>query len=428
MAKLENMQDSHVKLTIEVSAEHFEHGLDYAYDKIKDDVEIKGFRKGKVTRAMYEKHRGVESLYDEALNHVIGETYFDAIEEHSVDVVAQPKIDLDITTVEKGKSFTFTAIVAIRPEVTLGEYKGLVYDAPSDDVTEEEVTQEIDRLREQGAELKVLEDATLANGHTAIFDFEGFVDNVAFDGGKAENYELVIGSGQFIPGFEEQMVGLKAGEEKDIQVTFPEEYQAENLKGKDAIFKIKLHEIKEKVLPELTDEFVKELEKEGIESVEALKESTKKTLLETKEKNNKNKKTDFAVETASQNASVLIPEEMIQNEKNRMLDNTREQVKQYGIGLEQYLQFSGLTMEQFEANLRRDAEKSIRYNLTLDAIVKAEKLEATDEEVEKKYASLAAQYNLELEQIKSQINPDSVKHEVVLNKAVDFIVAHLTIK
>lgn len=428
MAKLENMQDSHVKLTVEVSSDQFEHGLDYAYDKIKDEVEIKGFRKGKVTRAMYEKHRGVESLYDEALNHVIGETYFDAIEEHTLDVVAQPKIDLDITSVEKGKGFTYSAVVAIRPEVTLGDYKGLVYEAPSDEVTDEEVTAEIDRLREQNAELKVLEDATLKDGQTAIFDFEGFVDDVAFEGGKADNYELVIGSGQFIPGFEEQMVGLKTGEEKDIKVTFPENYQAENLKGKDAIFKIKLHEIKEKVLPELTDEFVKDLEKEAIETVDALKESTRKTLEEDKVKTNKNKKIDFAVEEASKNASISIPEEMIANEKNRMMDNTRQQVKQYGLELEQYLQFSGLTMEQFEANMHRDAEKSIRYNLTLAAIAKAENITASDEEMEEKYQSMASQYNLELEQIKSQINPESVKQEVALNKAVDFIVEHLTIK
>ncbi len=428
MAKLENMQDSHVKLTVEVSSDQFEHGLDYAYDKIKDEVEIKGFRKGKVTRAMYEKHRGVESLYDEALNHVIGETYFDAIEEHALDVVAQPKIDLDISTVEKGKGFTYSAVVAIRPEVTLGDYKGLVYEAPSNDVTDEEVTAEIDRLREQNAELKVLEDATLKDGQTAIFDFEGFVDDVAFEGGKADNYELVIGSGQFISGFEEQMVGLKTGEEKDIKVTFPENYQAENLKGKDAIFKIKLHEIKEKVLPELTDEFVKELEKEGIETVDALKASTRKTLEEDKVKTNKNKKIDFAVEEASKNASISIPEEMIANEKNRMMDNTRQQVKQYGLELEQYLQFSGLTMEQFEANMHRDAEKSIRYNLTLAAIAKAEDITATDEEMEEKYQSMATQYNLELEQVKSQINPDSIKQEVALNKAVDFIVENLTIK
>jgi len=428
LAKLENMQDSHVKLTVEVSSDQFEHGLDYAYDKIKDEVEIKGFRKGKVTRAMYEKHRGVESLYDEALNHVIGETYFDAIEEHTLDVVAQPKIDLDITSVEKGKGFTYSAVVAIRPEVTLGDYKGLVYEAPSDEVTDEEVTAEIDRLREQNAELKVLEDATLKDGQTAIFDFEGFVDDVAFEGGKADNYELVIGSGQFIPGFEEQMVGLKTGEEKDIKVTFPENYQAENLKGKDAIFKIKLHEIKEKVLPELTDEFVKDLEKEAIETVDALKESTRKTLEEDKVKTNKNKKIDFAVEEASKNASISIPEEMIANEKNRMMDNTRQQVKQYGLELEQYLQFSGLTMEQFEANMHRDAEKSIRYNLTLAAIAKAENITASDEEMEEKYQSMASQYNLELEQIKSQINPESVKQEVALNKAVDFIVEHLTIK
>ena len=425
MATVETLKDSHVKITIDVTKDQFEHGLDYAFDQVKNDVEIKGFRKGKVTRKIFELHRGVEALYDEALNHVIGETYYDAITALDVDVVAQPKIDLDITQVERGKDFSYTATVAVRPEVTLGEYKGLVYDAPSDDVTDTEVNQEIDRLREQQAELKVLDKGPLKSGQTAIFDFEGSVDGVVFDGGTATNYELVIGSGQFIPGFEDQMIGLQLGEEKDLPVTFPKEYQAENLAGKDAIFKVKLHEIKEKVLPELNDDFVKDLDRDGIDTVQALKESTLETLKENKLKDNKNKRMDFAVETATQNATFIVPEEMIIAEKNRMMDNTRQQIKQYGLELEQYLQFSGMTLEQFEANMRRDAEKSIRYNLTLSAIVKAENIEASDEELNQKYSELATQYQLDETQVRDQINAEALKQEVALNKAVDFIVEHL---
>ena len=425
MARLETLQDSHVKLTIDVTKDQFEHGLDYAFDQVKNDVEIKGFRKGKVTRKIFELHRGVEALYDEALNHVIGETYYDAITELDVDVVAQPKIDLDITQVERGKDFNYTATVAVRPEVSLGEYKGLAYEAPSDAVTAKEVDQEIDRLREQNAELKVLDKGPLKDGQTAIFDFEGSVGGEVFDGGTATNYELVIGSGQFIPGFEDQMIGLQLGEEKDLPVTFPEDYQAENLAGKEAIFKVKLHEIKEKVLPELNDEFVKDLNREGIETVQALKDSTLETLKDAKLNENKNKRMDFAVETATQNASFTVPEEMITAEKNRMMDNTRQQVKQYGLELEQYLQFSGMTLEQFEANMRRDAEKSIRYNLTLSAIVKAENIEASEEELNRKYSELADQYKLDETQIRDQINSEALKQEVALNKAVEFIVENL---
>ncbi|MFW6298034.1 MAG: trigger factor, partial [Bacillota bacterium] len=245
MAKLEELDNSRVKLTIEVSADQLEHGLEHAYQQIKDDVEVKGFRKGEVPRKVYEQQKGVETLYEEALNHVIQETYTDAVMEHGLAVVSQPKIDLDINTVEKGKPFTYTATVAVKPEVTLGQYKGLEYEKPSDEVTEEEVQDEIKKLQEQNAELVVKEDGEVAEGDTAVIDFEGFVDGEAFEGGKAENHELEIGSNSFIPGFEEQLVGMKPGEEKDVKVTFPENYQAENLAGKEATFKVKLHEIKQ---------------------------------------------------------------------------------------------------------------------------------------------------------------------------------------
>ncbi len=428
MAKLEQLSDSRVKLTIEVSPEQFEHGLDHAYDKVKDEVEIEGFRKGNVPRNVYEQKKGVETLYEEALNHVIQETYVAAVQEHELAVVSQPNIDLDIKNVEKGKAFTYTATVAVRPTVELGEYKGIEYDAPSDEVTDEEVNDEIKKLQDQNAELVVKEEGELENGDTAVFDFEGFVDGEAFEGGQAENHELEIGSGQFIPGFEEKMIGMKAGEEKEIEITFPENYQAEHLAGKDATFKVKLHEIKTKEVPELSDDFVEDLDKEGIETVDALKKDTRETLENQKAENNKNKAIDYAVDQASKNASMEIAEEMVEEEKNRMMDNTKQQAQQYGLDFDTYLQLTGMDKQQFEDKLREDAEKSIRYNLTIDAISKNEGIEASDQEVEDKYKELAEQNNMDVEQVKNQVNQDAVKQEVVFRKTIDMLVDSLNKK
>ncbi len=428
MAKVETLSNSRVKLTIDVSADLFEKGLDYAFDKIKDDVEIKGFRKGKVTRKVYEQHKGVENLYEEALNYCLQETYTEAIMANDLQVVSQPKIDLDVQNVKKGESFTYTATVAVKPDVKLGEYKNLEFEKPSNDVTEEEVIAEITKLREQNAELIVKEDGEVEQGDTAVFDFEGFIDGEAFEGGKAENHELEIGSGQFIPGFEDKMIGMKAGEEKDIEVKFPEDYQAENLKGKDAVFKVKLHEIKIKEVPELTDDFVKDLDKEGIETVEALKKDTRENLEKQKTEANKNKAIDFAVDSASKNAEMDIADEMIVEEKNRMMDNTKRQAQQYGLDIDTYLQLTGMDKEQFESKLMQDAEKSIRYNLTIEAISKEEGIDAEEEEIESKYKELAEQHNMEMEQLRTQVNPDAVKQEVVFKKTIDFLVDSLQTK
>lgn len=428
MAKVDTISGSKVRIEIEVSAHHFEHGLDHAFDAVKGDVELKGFRKGKVPRAMYEKHFGVESLYEEAINHVLQETYVNAVTEHSIEVVSQPKIDLDITKIERGKPFTYVAEVAVKPEITLGEYKGLTMEKQTEEVTEEDINTDLEKLREQNAELVLKEEGTLENGDTAIFDFEGFVDGEAFEGGKAENYELKIGSGQFIPGFEEQMVGMTIGEEKDVNVTFPEEYQAENLKGKDAVFNIKLHEMKVRELPELNDDFVKDLDKDGIETVEALREETKTRLQEALVTKNKNAKIDFAVTEATNNATFELPAEMIEEEKNRLMDNVAQQAKQYNLELEQYLQFSGISREDFEKNLRKDAERSLSYNLVIEAIGKAEGIEATEEEREAKYQELADQYNMGMEQVKAAVNDYAVDSEVIYRKTIDFLVDSLVIK
>ncbi|WP_168169715.1 trigger factor [Candidatus Izimaplasma bacterium ZiA1] len=428
MVKIDKLSGSKVRIEIEVTKEQFEHGLSHAFEGIKDEVEIKGFRKGKVTRAMYEQHFGVESLYDEAINHVIQETYVDAVITEKVDVVAQPKIDLDVTKVAKNKGFTYTAEVAVKPEVTLGDYKGLTFEKLSDEVKEDDVAKEIAKLTAGNAELVLKEEGTLENGDTAIFDFEGFVDNEPFEGGKAENYELVMGSGQFIPGFEDQMVGMTLGEEKDVNVKFPEDYHAENLKGKDAVFKVKLHEMKFQETPELTDDFVKSLDKEGIETVEALKADTLAKLQEALTQTNKNKVIDFAVEEASKNATFEMAEEMILEEKNRLMDNTIQQAKQYGLDLDTYLMYSGMNKEQFEAQLMLDAKRSLSYNLVIEAIALKEEIKATEDEVNAKFEELATQYNMGLEQIKGQVSTEAIEQEVVFKKTIDFLVENLNIQ
>jgi len=428
MVKIDKLSGSKVRIEIEVSSDQFDHGLEHAFNAVKDDVEIKGFRKGKVTRAVFEQHHGVESLYEEAINHVIQETYIDAVTTEKVEVVAQPKIDLDVTKVEKGKGFTYKAEVAVKPDITLGQYKGIEYKELSNEVDVKAVDVEINKLLEQNAELTLKEEGTLENGDTAIFDFEGFVDNEPFEGGKAENYELLIGSGQFIPGFEVQMLGMAINEEKELPVKFPEEYQAENLKGKDAIFKVKLHEMKRKVLPELNDEFVVELNKENVKTVDELKESLLKTLKEQLELKNKNAKIDFAVEEATKNATFEIAEEMIIEEKNRLVDNVTQQAKQYNLDLETYLKYTGISKEDFDANLMKDAEKSVSIRLVIEAVSKTEKVTSTPEERDAKYEEIALQYKMDINQVKATVNDDAIAQEVEYKKTIDLLVNELIIK
>ena len=428
MAKVDKISGSKVRIEIEVSAHLFEHGLDHAFAAVKEEVEVKGFRKGKIPRAIYEQKFGVESLYEEAINHVLQESYYEAVMSHNIEVVAQPKIDLDITKIKRGEAFTYVAEVAVKPEITLGEYKGLAFAKQETEVTEEAIQQEIDKLLEQNAELVLKEEGSLENGDTAIFDFEGSVDGTPFEGGKAENYELKIGSGQFIPGFEAQMVGMTIGEEKELSVTFPENYQAENLKGKDAIFKVKLHEMKVRELPELNDDFVKDLDKEGIETVEALQADAKTRLEQALETKNKNARVDFAVSEAAKNATFELPQEMIEEEQKRLMDNVAQQAKQYNLDLDTYLQFTGIPRDEFEKNLLKDAEKSLSYNLVVEAISKQEEITATTEELEAKYEEIAAQYNMGIEQVKAALNDAAVSSEVVYRKTIDFLVDSLVIE
>lgn len=420
--KYEKVEENKIKLTVTVEKEIFNEGLDVAFKKVVKDITIPGFRKGKVPRFIFEKKFGVESLYEEAINYIITKEYPKAIEEAKIEPVAQPEIDVDFENIGKDKPFTFYATVYVKPEVKLGQYKEIEVKPLSTEVTDEDVEKEIKLLLEQHAEL-VVKEKEAANGDTVIIDYEGFIDDKAFAGGKATNYALKLGSNSFIPGFEEQLVGIKAGEEREILVTFPEDYHAEDLKGQEAKFIVKCHEVKELVTPELNDDFIKELNRENINTVEELKEDMKKNLITRKETQARNHLVDTVVDNAAKNAEINIPEVMIEQETEAMLKETENRLSQQGISLDLYLKFTGNTMENFKEQLKEQAEKRIRYNLTLEQIAKEENIEVTEEDIDKEFSQLAENYNLPIEQIKSYF-PDTtyLKEDIRIRKAVDFLV------
>jgi len=419
-AKLEKLEENRVVLTVEVEADKVNEGLDAAFKKVVKQVNVPGFRKGKMPRQMFEKRFGVESLYQDALDFILPEAYAAAVEEAGIDPVDRPEIDVE--QMEKGQTLIFKATVTVKPEVKLGDYKGLEVEVPSTEVTEEDVNQEITRMQERFAELVVKEEGKAENGDTAVIDFEGFVDGVAFEGGKGENYSLELGSNSFIPGFEEQVVGLEAGQEKDIEVTFPEEYHAAELAGKPAVFKIKLHEIKTKQLPELNDEFAKDADEE-VETLAELKEKTKKSLEDSKKQAAENAVRDAVVEKASENAEIEIPEVMIETEVDRMLQEFEQRLQMQGMNLELYFQFSGQDEAALKGQMKEDAAKRVRMNLVLEAIIKAENIEVTAEEVDAELAKMAEMYNMDVESIKKALGSlEVVEADLNIRKAVDFLV------
>lgn len=423
--KVEKLTSNRVKYTFDVSVDEFEHGLEFAFDQIKDSVEVKGFRKGHVTQKVYEQKFGVESLYEEALNHVLHHKFHDAINHGEYQLVGEPKVALDFSTVQREEPFEVSFEIAVKPDVELGEYKGILVDKLDDSASEEEVMAQINQLLTQNVNLVPKTEGALELGDTAIFDFDGYKDDVAFEGGKAENYELEIGSNQFIPGFEEQMVGMNPGEEKDINVTFPEQYQAEELAGQDAVFKVKLHEIKVKENVELTDEWVKSLEKENINTVEELKTSTKNEIEANKATQNKNVTLDNALKQIAANTKIDIPEEMIETEVKNALTNIENQAKQYGLDMELYISLTGMTKEQLEEQLRSDSEVRILNSLIIEEIAKKENFTITDEEIKNKYQELADTYNLELDQVKAQVTDELIKNDISFSKAIEVIVTNL---
>ncbi|HHT98863.1 MAG TPA: trigger factor [Acholeplasma sp.] len=419
--KIEKLSTNRVKFSFTVTKDEFEHGLDHAFEHIKNEVEVKGFRKGHVTRSVYEARFGVESLFEDALNHVLQHKYSDAINQKEYEIVGDPKVDIDFNLVQRGVDFPIAFEVAVKPEVELGQYKGIEVSKKDDVVSEDLVDAEIKSLLDQNAVLEPKTEGVLEKGDTAVFDFEGFTDGVAFEGGKAENYSLEIGSGQFIPGFEDGMLGLKVGEERDVNVTFPEQYHSDELAGKPAVFKVKLHEIKTKVGAELTDEWVKTLNREGVETVDALKTSIRETLEQQRKSDNKNLTLDEALKVITANAQVDIPQEMIDYEIKQAKENIKRQAKQYGIEYDMYISLSGLDKETFETQLGEDAKLRILNTLVIEAIAKKENITAPAEDVAKKYEELASQYQMPVEEIKKYIRPEMVEQDVTFTKAVDFI-------
>ncbi|MGI6710970.1 MAG: trigger factor [Bacilli bacterium] len=416
---LEKVSGCKVKLTIAVTKEDFEKALDPAFEKVSKDVSVKGFRKGKVPKDVYLKMFGESALYQEAINITIQEAYFKAVEENNILVVSDPVIDL-VTPLENN-SFTFSAEVEVYPEVVLGQYKELEVERLSTLVTEEEIENEIKKVLGSNAVLKLAENSPIEKGDTAVFDFEGFVDGVAFEGGQANNYSLEIGSGQFIPGFEDQMIGMKANEEKDVNVVFPENYQAENLKGKAATFKVKVHEVKKKEYPELNDEFVKTLEIDNVNTVEEYKESIKKELKAEKEKNAENDLVNKLMAKACENAKVDIPNAFIEQEKDTMFAELEAQAKQYGLTAEKMLQFYQMTIDQYKEKITEGAKKSILEKIVLQAIVDEEKLDVSKEELEKEYSSLSEHYKKDVKTLKQEIKENNVKHYIKMRKAINLI-------
>ncbi|MCY7885452.1 trigger factor [Bacillus spizizenii] len=418
--KWEKQEGNEGVLTVEVDAETFKTALDDAFKKVVKQVSIPGFRKGKIPRGLFEQRFGVEALYQDALDILLPVEYPKAVEEAGIEPVDRPEIDVE--KIEKGESLIFTAKVTVKPEVKLGDYKGLGIEKDDTAVTDEDVQNELKTLQERQAELVVKEEGAVEEGNTVVLDFEGFVDGEAFEGGKAENYSLEVGSGSFIPGFEDQLVGLEAGAEKDVEVTFPEEYHAEELAGKPAVFKVKIHEIKAKELPELDDEFAKDIDEE-VETLAELTEKTKKRLEEAKENEADAKLREELVLKASENAEIDVPQAMVDTELDRMLKEFEQRLQMQGMNLELYTQFSGQDEAALKEQMKEDAEKRVKSNLTLEAIAKAENLEASDEEVDAELTKMAEAYNMPVENIKQAIgSTDAMKEDLKVRKAIDFLV------
>ena len=426
-AKWEKKEGNSGVLTIEVPVEEVNKALDQAFKKIVNQIQVPGFRKGKVPRAIFEKRFGVEALYQDALEILVPQEYSKAVDETGIYPVDYPEIG-DLDNFAKDQAFTFTATVTVKPEPKLGEYKGLEVQKISTEVTDEEIEEQIQDLLARKAELEIKEDEPIVEGDTAVIDFEGFVGDEAFEGGKGEDYPLEIGSGQFIPGFEEQLVGLKAGESKDIQVTFPEEYHAEELAGKEATFKVTIKEVKTKVLPELNDEFAKEVDPE-VASVEELRNKLKEQTAEQKKNDAESTLRDDLVEKAAENAEIDIPEAMIHNEIHRMIDEFAQRMQMLGLSLDLYYQLTGQTEEDLHEQFKEDAETRVRILLTLEAIAKAENIEVTQEDIDQELEKMSSQFGMDKEQIITALGgtTEVLENDIRTQKTVEFLVENAKI-
>ena len=419
--QVEKLEKNMAKLTIEVSAEELEKAIEKAYQKNKNKITLPGFRKGKAPRKMIEKMYGKEVFYEDAANELIPTAYDKALEECTEIIVSQPSID--VVQLEAGKPFIFTAEVALKPEVTLGAYKGVEIEKISVEVTEEEVDAEIEKERNNSARTINVEDRAVKDGDMTVIDFEGFVDGVAFEGGKGENYPLTIGSGAFIPGFEEALIGAEIGVETDVNVTFPEEYQAAELAGKAAVFKCTVKEIKEKELPALDDEFASEVSE--FDTFAEYKEDMKAKLVARKEESAKNAKEVAVVDAVVANATMDIPEAMIETPQRQMVEDFAQRIQSQGISMEQYMQITGMDVQTFLAQAKPQAEKNIKSRLVLEAVVKAEGIEANEEDLNEEIKRMAEAYNLEVakvEEILGEAGKKQIAEDLAVSKAAQFLV------
>lgn len=422
--QVENMEKNMAKLTIEVSAEELEKAIQGAYLKQRNKISVPGFRKGKVPRQMIEKMYGAEIFYEDAANALIPTAYGKAYDECELDIVSQPKVE--VVQLEKGKPFIFTAEVAVKPEVTLGEYKGLSVDKVSNRVTAKEVDAKLEEEQKKNARTVVVEDRAVQDGDEVVLDFEGFVDGVAFEGGKGENYPLTIGSGSFIPGFEEQLIGAEAEKEVEVNVTFPEEYHSEDLAGKAAVFKCTVHEIKAKELPELDDEFAAEVSE--FDTLDAYKADIKAKIKEQKIADGNRKKEDQVVEKAVANATMEIPEAMIDTQCETMIEEFAQRIAQSGLSMDQYLQFSGLTVDGLKEQVRPEALTRIQSSLVLEQIAKEENIEVSDADVDAEIEKMAKNYGMEADKLKEYMGEgekESMKRELAITKAVELIMDNI---
>ncbi len=418
--QVEKLEKNMAKLTIETGVEEFEKAVEKAYQKQKSQISIPGFRKGKVPRQMVEKMYGKEVFFEEAANIVIPDAYDKALDECEEEIVSSPSIE--VTQIEAGKPFIFTATVALKPEVKLGKYKGVKIDKIETEVTEEEVDAQLERERENNARNITVEDRPVEDGDMTSLDFEGFVDGVAFDGGKGENYPLTIGSGAFIPGFEEQLIGAKIGEETEVKVTFPEDYQAEHLQGKEAVFKCTVKEIRKKELPELNDEFASDVSEFG--TLAQYREDVKKNLQEQKEKDAKRAREEAAVKAAVEASEMEIPEAMLETQQKQMVDEFAQRITMQGISMEQYLQITGSSYQQLVEQVKPQAEERVRSRLVLEAVAKAEKLEATEEDYEEELKTMAEVYQMEADKVKELMrerDKRSIMQDLAVRKAAEFV-------
>ena len=423
---IEKKEGSMAILTIERPAEELDKAITKAYQKVKSQISIPGFRKGKVPQQMVEKMYGKDIFYEDAAELIVNDVYPEEIENvEEIEIVSSPEIN--VVQLEKGKPFIFTAEVAVKPEVTLGQYKGLEYYKSDINVTEEEIDREIERTREMNSRRVPVEDRAAMNGDIVNIDFEGSVDGAAFDGGKAEGHSLTLGSGTFIPGFEEQIEGKNIGEEFDVNVTFPEDYQAENLKGKAAVFKCRLNDIKVKELPELDDEFAAEVSE--FDTLEEYKADIRANMEKEKAANAKRVAEGELVKKAVENAQMEIPEPMVESEVYRTLNNFKQRLEGQGISMEQYMQITGSTTEKLVEEARPAALDSIKSNLVLEAIAAAENIEVSDEELEEEVKKMAEMYQMEYEKLSEMVNEKerkNMKKDIAASKAADLLYDNAT--